>query len=58
MLINHGSIHRNFQATPYSNINQEDLGGVCFFYLMLNKIFFELNAELYLIVLSIKLFVF
>ena len=29
-----------------------------FFYLMLNRTFFEFNAELYLITLSIKLFVF
>ena len=33
-------------------------GGVCFFYLMLNRTFFELNTELYLIALSIKSFVF
>ena len=33
-------------------------GCVCFFHLMLNRTFFELNAEYYLIALSIKLFVF
>ena len=33
-------------------------GGVCFFYLMLNRTFFELNTEWYLIALSIKSFVF
>ena len=36
----------------------KELGGVCFFYLMLNRTFFEFNAEKYLIALSIKLFVF
>ena len=34
------------------------LGGVYFFYLILNITFFEFNTEWYLIALSIKLFVF
>ena len=29
----------------FNDIMSLDLGGVCFFYLMLNEIFFELNAE-------------
>ena len=39
-------------------LNFVDLGYVCFFHLMLNRTFFELNAEYYLLALSIKLFVF
>ena len=31
-----------FRATYHSS---NDLGGVCFFYLMLNRTFFELNTE-------------
>ena len=46
---------------PFKTVSPKDsdhLGCVCFFRLMLNRTFFELNAEYYLIVLSIKLFVF
>ena len=32
-------------VSSLGNIVYLDLGGVCFFYLMLNRTFFELNAE-------------
>ena len=34
-----------FVGFIYATFCPKDLGGVCFFYLMLNITFFELNAE-------------
>ena len=33
------------QDETNNDIGADDLGGVCFFYLMLNRTFFELNTE-------------
>ena len=35
----------NSECIHLGNINVTVLGGVCLFYLMLNRTFFELNAE-------------